>query len=411
MRLRLVALAVVAVTVMAACGNAGKSGGGGSGQTAGLSATEVKVGGMAAVTGPLGDQYAPVFDGAEAYFAMVNAQGGVNGRKIKLVAKLDDATDSARDASQARALVEQKNVFAVIPVAAPVFTGGKYLGDRNVPTFGWNINPEWSTGNSLFGEKGSYLAFTDAAPGLPYLAKKVGAKRVAILAYSISQSRDCGIGQENSYKKYGFDVAVADLSIGAPVTSLDADVQRMKDAHVDFVSTCMDVSGNTLLAKTLKRAGLDNVREYWPTGYNEKDLLRYSDLYEGAYLSTSFVPFEEASASPGMTRFLAEMKKRRPRVDSKSEVVLAGWINADLFVQGLKAAGRNPTRQKVIDAINAMSNYTADGIEGGIDWRIAHHANNPTDCTAYLQVRQGKFTPIFQQPFVCIPHTAPSLPD
>ena len=112
-----------------------------------------------------------------------------------------------------------------------------------------------------------------------------------------------------------------------------------------------------------------------------------------------------------MTRFLAEMKKRRPRVDSKSEVVLAGWINADLFVQGLKAAGRNPTRQKVIDAINAMSNYTADGIEGGIDWRIAHHANNPTDCTAYLQVRQGKFTPIFQQPFVCIPHTAPSLPD
>src|SRR5205085_6948547 len=98
-----------------------------------LRAAEVRVGGMAAVTGPLGDQYSPVFDGAEAYFAMVTAQGGVNGRKIKLVAKLDDATDSARNASQARALVEQKNVFAVIPVAAPLFPGGKYLADHNVP--------------------------------------------------------------------------------------------------------------------------------------------------------------------------------------------------------------------------------------------------------------------------------------
>src|SRR5207253_10957342 len=89
-RLRLVALASVVLTVTAACGNAGGGGGGGSGQTAGVSSTEIKVGGMAAITGPLGDQYAPIFDGAEAYFDMVNAQGGVNGRKIKLAAKLDD---------------------------------------------------------------------------------------------------------------------------------------------------------------------------------------------------------------------------------------------------------------------------------------------------------------------------------
>src|SRR5438477_5695300 len=94
-----------------ACSNASSGGGGGgSGQTAGVSSDEIKVGGLAAITGPLGDQYAPIFDGAEAYFDMVNAQGGVNGRKIKLAVKLDDATDPARNASQSRALVEQHHV-------------------------------------------------------------------------------------------------------------------------------------------------------------------------------------------------------------------------------------------------------------------------------------------------------------
>jgi ABC-type branched-subunit amino acid transport system substrate-binding protein len=410
MRLRAVALALVSVVMMAACGNAGKGGGGGTGQTAGLTSSEVRVGGMAAITGPLGDQYVPVFDGAEAYFAMVNAQGGVHGRKIKLVAKLDDATDPTRDASQARALVEQHHVFAVIPVAAPIFAGGTYLAQRNIPTFGWNVNSEWSLGDSLFGEKGSFIDFTGTSAFYGYLAKKVGAKRVAIFAYTAAQSRDCATLAEKSFKKYGFDVAFSDSSLAFGTTSLDADVQRVKEANVDFVTTCMEVIGNTLLSKTLKRAGLTNVKQFWPTGYDQETLSKFPDLYEGVYFRSGFVPFEEASRSPGLAKFLAEMKKRKPNVKI-TEVVLAGWIDADLFVTGLRAAGPKPTRQKVIDAINSISDYTADGIEPPIDWRVQHHATNPTDCDAYLQVQNGKFTPVFTQPFACYPHDSPTIPD
>ena len=410
MRLRVGAGAAALALLVAACSNAGTPSGGGSGQTDGVSAHEIRVGGLASLTGPLGDQYAPVFDGAQTYFDMVNAQGGVLGRKIKLVARLDDATDPARDVSQARALVEQHHVFAVIPVAAPLFPAGKYLGDHNIPTFGWNVNAEWSTGTSLFGEKGSFLDFTGPAPFYGYLAKKVGAKRVAILAYTASQSRDCATGAENSFKKYGFEVALNDSSLAFGTTSLDADVQRIKDAHVDLVTTCMDVTGNTLLSKTLKRAGLTNVKQYWPTGYDQEALSKFPDLYEGVYFRTGFVPFEEAASTPALAKFLAEMKKRRPKVKI-SEVVLAGWENGDLFVRGLRAAGPNPTRQKLIDALNSISDWTADGIEGPIDWHVAHHANNPTDCDAYLQVQNGKFTPLFHQPFVCYPHNSPTVPE
>jgi ABC-type branched-subunit amino acid transport system substrate-binding protein len=334
----------------------------------------------------------------------------VFGRKIKMVAKLDDATDATRNASQARALVEQHHVFAVIPVASPLFPGGKYLGDHGVPTFGWNVNPEWSLGPSLFGEKGSFIDFTGTGPFLGYLAKKVGAKKVAIFAYNVSQSRDCATGAEKSLKKYGFDVAFNDSSLAFGTTSLDADVQRVKEANVDFVTTCMDVSGNTLLSKTLRRAGLGSVKQFWPTGYDNEALAKFPDLYDGVYFRAGFVPFEEASLSPGLTQFIDEMKKRKPNTKI-TEVVLAGWIDADLFVAGLRAAGRQLTRQKLIDAINGMSDYTANGIEGTIDWRLQHTKTNPTDCDAFLQVQHGKFTPIFKQPFVCYPHDSPTIPN
>ena len=409
MQVRVVAVAVAVAMGIAACGNASSGGGSGTGQTAGVSATEIRVGGLASITGPLGDQYAPIFDGAQAYFDMVNAQGGVFGRKIKLVAKLDDTTDATRNASQARALVEQHHVFAVIPVAAPIFPGGKYLGEHNIPTFGWHINPEWSSGPSLFGQDGSFIDFTGASTFYGYLGKNIGAKRVAIFAYNVSQSRDCATGAEKSFKRYGFDVAFNDSSLSFGTTSLDADVQRVKDANVDMVATCMDVTGNTLLSKTLRRAGLGNVKQFWPTGYDAQALAQFPDLYEGVYFRSGFVPFEEASLSPGLAQFLDEMKKRKPNTKI-SEVVLAGWIDADLFVTGLKAAGKDLTRQKVIDAINGIPDYTANQLEGPVDWRIQHTQPNPTDCDAYVQVRGGKFTPIFKQPFVCYPHASPTIP-
>jgi ABC-type branched-subunit amino acid transport system substrate-binding protein len=408
---KILALALAMAMAGAACSNASSGGGsGGSGQTDGVKSNEIDVGGLAAITGPLGDQYAPVFDGAQAYFDMINEQGGVNGRKIKIVAKLDDATDATRNASQARALVEQNHVFAVLPVASPLFPGGKYLGDKNIPTFGWHINPEWSPQPSLFGQDGSYIDFTGIGTFYGYLGKQINAKKVAIFAYNVSQSRDCATGAEKSFKQYGFNVAFNDSSLAFGTTSLDADVQRVKDAGVDFVTTCMDVTGNTLLSKTLRRAGLSNVRQFWPTGYDTEALAQFPDLYEGVYFRTGFVPFEEANLSPGMTQFMTEMKKRKPNT-KLSEVVLTGWINADMFVQGLKAAGKDVTRQKVIDSVNAMTDYTANQIEGAVNWQIQHTGPNTTDCDAYLQVQHGKFTPIYKQPFVCYPHASPTIPN
>jgi hypothetical protein len=84
---------------------------------------------------------------------------------------------------------------------------------------------------------------------------------------------------------------------------------------------------------------------------------------------------------------------------------MAGWINADQFVTGLREAGPDFTRQKVVDAINAEKNFTANGLLAGIDWSIAHQGEQPEGCNVISKIENGKFVPSFGQPgkpFVCL---------
>src|SRR5437868_1067921 len=103
MRARWLAASTVLVLVAAACGNSstGKTkatttSSGGTGTTAaggtfppvnepGVTATEIRVSGVASTTNPIGGQYGTAFDGAQAYFNMINSQGGIYGRKLVLV--------------------------------------------------------------------------------------------------------------------------------------------------------------------------------------------------------------------------------------------------------------------------------------------------------------------------------------
>src|SRR3954447_16538950 len=129
MRLKRWGATLALLMVIAACGNSKESGSGnaatgsGTGHGPGVSDTEIKVGGLASVNNPLGGSYGDAFDGAQAYFDKVNAEGGVFNRKINLAAKRDDGGQASRNVSQARALVEEDNVFAVVPLAALAFSG------------------------------------------------------------------------------------------------------------------------------------------------------------------------------------------------------------------------------------------------------------------------------------------------
>ena len=97
-----------------------------------------------------------------------------------------------------------------------------------------------------------------------------------------------------------------------------------------------------------------------------------------------------------------------------NELSMAGWLAADLFVTGLEQAGPEFSRQKVVDAINAMEEWDANGLNPGFDWTVIHDAEMPRQCVTMLQIVDGAYEPSFAEPgkpFLCFEAGADELPE
>jgi len=373
----------------------------------GVSQTEIRVGGVAAETNNLvGDTFGSTFDGVKAYFNMVNASKdkGIYGRKLTLAEERDDQFSNNRQEVQS---LLDANLFAVLPVATTLFTGSELLAQSGVPTFGWNINAEWGSEQgagppNFFGEKGSFLCFTCPSQGLPWLAQRLKVKRVALLAYNVAQSKDCAEGVQAAFEKYpSANLEVVDTSLAFGVSDVSGPVSQMVDKDVQLVTTCMDQNGVLTVARELRKQGSDAIM-YLPQGYTHSFIEENARFFQGSYTITFFTPLEVKNKPKAMRDFQKWMKRGG---FEQNEHSVAGWINADLFYQGLKAAGPDFTRQKVIDAINGMTDYKAGGLLPGINWQTAHSQEAPEGCLVYSKINNGKFVPSFgpaDKPFVCL---------
>ena len=87
------------------------------------------------------------------------------------------------------------------------------------------------------------------------------------------------------------------------------------------------------------------------------------------------------------------------------DITLAGLVSADMFVEGLKGSGPEFSRQKVIDYLNTLDHYTADGRVDGLDWTVEHAGEGDEVCQIGLRLENGEFVPLHQEeegkPFIC----------
>jgi branched-chain amino acid transport system substrate-binding protein len=374
----------------------------------GITAHQVQVGALATLSGPIAADFAAIVPGVEAYFDMVNAKGGVDGRKLVLAEKYDDASQATVNAQLARTLVQQNHVFAVVGVATAFFGGASFLSSTSTPTFGYVTEDNWSPAANMFGAYGSLLSFTTTEPFYPYVAKQLGARSVSVIAYNVPQSADGCQAAVDGLEKYGVHIAYADLSHPYG-NDLSSDVVHMKQAGTDLVVSCMDETGNIALSRALQQNGLGGVNQLWFDGYDRSELAQYSALMQHTYFLVQHVPFEAAkefpAAFPGLDTYIATMNRYEP-ADTYSEVALDGWLSADLFVRGLRAAGPDPTQAGVVRAINRLSAYTAGGLTTPVDWTVGHTKVTSPTCQSFVEAVGTSFKVVFNHGskiFVCFP--------
>lgn len=416
-RLMSIAGAITALALgVAGCSNSVTTNGSG-GAAPGVTPTQIDVGSIANVTGPLSSDFASIVNGVEAYFSMINAEGGVAGRKLKLAYQEDDQGSPTVDLTVAQKLVEQDHVFAVVGVGTPFFGGATYLAQQGTPTFGYVVSTNWANKPTLFGTYGSVLDFATGAPGDAYSAQQLGAKSIAVVAYGVPQSAAACQAAASGIRAFGLNVTFSDLSLvyGADPT---ADVLQMKAHNVDMLFSCLDVNGNVAFSRAINQNGL-TMNQVWLNGYDRSTLQQYASIMKGVYFGLQHVPFEAALAFPGvypaMESYIQEMQKYQPS-STYNEVALDGWISAALFVSGLKAVGRNLTQKKLVAAINSETSFTGGGLTTPVNWKTGHTTATPPYCHSAVRVVNSQFVPVVQsgtnQMFVCfdVGSTTPVAP-
>jgi ABC-type branched-subunit amino acid transport system substrate-binding protein len=420
MRARWLVLVTLLAVAAAACSNSssGKSkatttSAGSTGSTAaagsfppvnesGVTPTEIRVSGVTSTTNPVGGLYGTAFDGVQAYFDMVNSQGGIYGRKLVIVKRHDDQL--ANNLREVQAIIDQDNPFAVLPVATVfAFSGAPLLVKNNIPTFGWGINQEWTGPANLFGSYGA-LCNGAGCPALlyPYAAQKLGKKRIGVLAYNVAASSDCVDGIKASFDKYPVaKVVYATKALSFGTTDMSTDVKHMIDANVDFVTTCLDTNGVLTLAREMRQQGL-NALQFLPNAYDHDFMSKNGGFFQNSIVLAQEAPLETAPKFKALQDYITWMDKGGYTKTENAEI---GWANADLFVTGLRGAGPSFSRQKVIDAINKLTDYDAGGVLPPVDWTKQHtDLHYPRSCIAYMRIENNKFVSLWGEPgkpFTC----------
>lgn len=345
---------------------------GSTGNTAsdvGVTPTTIKVGYISSQTGIASSTSVGSFEGAIARFDLQNAEGGVYGRKIELVPE-DDTSSLTQVQTVAEDLVQNKQVFGILPISSFTFAAAPYLNRMDVPVVGSAFDgPEW--GMQPYRNMFSFLPpFSTTFAGKNYdyslygkFLKDIGVTKLAGVAYSISPSSleavhaifasAASAGVANCYTDYAVPFGAVDFT---------ATALAIKSAGCNGTVGALVDSSNNALAQAEENAGSTS-KHWFEQGYDQQtlDSPTARQIDQGAYVSTSvlFSPSIPAVA----TMFGALQKYGHFRAGQIPNFgTWTSYAAADLFIKGLEVAGRNPTRTSFIANLRQVTNYNVGGL-------------------------------------------------
>ena len=357
----------------------------------GVTDTSILVGCSNSFSGPLvypGTQL--VNNGLEAYIGYINAQGGVHGRKI-LTQYYDDGYKPQNAVANTKRLVEQDKVFAILASqgTGAVLATVKYLTQNKVPL----LFP--FQGVPLSGQPTIFTSFTpypnQSELVVTWLVKVKGFKRLGILYQDDKYGytfRDPG---QKTLQKLGLDWAAAE-SYKRGAKDLSAQVAKLRKANLD---ACLLVAtpppGATFLKEAHKQGWKDTRIISSGPLTDEKYINLSGGVGEGVW-GLSLWPDPVNSQDPAVVEYRKIMQQYGKDKDkTPNRYSLYGYFYAKLFVEGLKKAGKNLTRESFIAALEGIQNWQ-NGLIPPVSFSGANHLTQNSGFM--VEVQKGVFRPI-----------------
>ncbi len=357
----------------------------------GATDTEIKVGNIMPYSGPA-SAYATIGKTEQAYFNKLNAEGGINGRKINFVS-YDDGYSPPKAVEQARKLVEADEVLLIFnPLGTPSNSAiQKYMNAKKVPQLfvstgaaKWNDpkNFPWT-----MGWQPSYQV--EARIYAKYILQNLPGKTIGVLYQNDDFGKDYVIGLREGLGAQADKLIVVEASYETTSPTVDSQVVQIKGANPDIF---MNITTPKFAAQAIKKIGeldwhpvhfLTNVSVsvgsvLKPAGYDHSQ-----GILSAAYLKDPKDPTWKDD--PAMNEWRAFMTKWYPDGDQADASTVFGYGAAKGLEQVLRQCGDDLTRE------NVMRQAANLNFEIGIYLPGTKIKTSPTDFAPLEQLQMERF--------------------
>lgn len=404
--------------LVAACGAGGRpssdsSTGGGSGAEVGITADTVTIGATFPLTGVAAPGYSEIPSGAQAYFDYVNANGGVNGRKIKCIVR-DDGYNPTTTSEVTNELVLKDQVFAMLgALGTPTHSAVvDFLNSQKVPdlfvssgsiqwgddpkakpyTFGWQ--PDYEIEGKIIGQ---------------WVAQNMPDAKVGLFL----QDDDLGRDSELGVRRYIDKQIVKVQKYTAGNTDVAPQIAALKASGADVVLG-FNVPSYTALSQLVALKLNYKPKWFYSNIGSDAELVGslLSKFSEGAVdkanpldgvLTTEYIPGVDA-ADNAWVKLWQKVWDKYGKDGHLTNYRVYGMSKAYAFVQALQAAGKTPTRKGIVDAVEKMGDaagpplapfrYSANGHLGISGMRVVEVKGGQTDPLTPVRVTDLGDAPI-----------------
>ena len=362
----------------------------------GATDTEIKIGNIMPYSGPA-SAYGVIGKTEQAYFNKINAEGGINGRKINFVS-YDDGYSPPKAVEQARKLVESDEVLLVFnPLGTPSNSAiQKYLNAKKVPQLfvatgatKWNDpkNFPWT-----MGWQPSYQS--EAHIYAKYLMKEKPDGKIAILFQNDDFGKDYLKGLKDALGAKASMIA-AEESYEATEPSVDNHIVRLKASGADvFIS----ITTPKFAAQAIKKLAeidwkplhiVSNVSisvggVIKPAGFENAQ-----GILSAAYAKDGADP--QWDNDPGMKKFYAFLEKYYPDANKLDASVVYAYGAAQTMVKVLEMCGDNLTRENVMKQAASLKQFPQGGLLPGVTISTGPDDFQPIEQLQLMQFKDGRW--------------------
>lgn len=351
----------------------------------GVSDKEILVGQFAAFSGPAAQLGTRLNVGIQAYFKAVNDQGGVNGRTLRLLTR-DDGYEPDKAVAAVKGLIDQDQVFALVGsvgtptglAAVPVLTAAK------VPLVGMFTGAQGLRepfNRQVFHVRSSYF---DETERIVQHLTTLGVKRIAVFY------------QNDAYGKAGLEGVTRALDKRQLKPAATATVERNTVDVAAALNAILPAQPEAVVQIGAYKACAEFIKQARARGYGgqffnvsfvgSKALADELGAAGMGVVISQVVPFPYIPSSPVVREYQQRMKEAgQAELDFSS---MEGFLIGKVFVEGVRRAGRNLTRDALITGLESMKDVNLGGFEINYSSRD-HSGSRYTDLT--IIGRDGRF--------------------